>query len=98
MLLMNETSKDVFLCNKPHYNPGKCALIRAEVTSLFIIHENITMCSEIHSAAGNLAREYKKTPHIPNYKRHCKNPVGVYFLSTCKVLHYRLKQHKHITV
>lgn len=97
MLLMNETSKDLFLCNKPHYNPSKCALIRAEVTSSFIIHENITMSSEIYSVAGNLAWENKKT-HISNYERHCKNPVAVYFLSTCKVLHYRLKQHKHITV
>lgn len=55
------------------------------------------MSSEIYSVAGNLAWENKKT-HISNYKRHCKKPVAVYFLSTCKVLHYRLKQHKHITV
>lgn len=35
---------------------------------------------------------------MSNYKRHCKDPVAAYFLSIGKVLHYRLKQHKHITV
>lgn len=40
----------------------------------------------------------KQKMHMSNYKRHCKDPVAAYFLSTGKVLHYRLKQHKHITV
>lgn len=35
---------------------------------------------------------------ISSYKRHCKDPVATYFLSTGKVLHYRLKQHKRSTV
>jgi len=40
----------------------------------------------------------KQQLRMSNYKRHCKDPVAAYFLSTGKVLHYRLKQHKHITV
>lgn len=35
---------------------------------------------------------------MSNYKRRYKDPVAAYFLSTGKVLHYRLKQHKHSTV
>lgn len=60
MLPMNKTSKDLFLCNRPRYNPGNCALIRAELASSFIIHEYIIVSSEIYSAAGNLAWENKK--------------------------------------
>lgn len=45
MLPMNETSKDLFLCNGARYNPGKHALIRAECTSLFIIDEYIIVSS-----------------------------------------------------
>lgn len=59
MLPMKETSKDVSLFNRPQYNPDKCALIRAEFTSLFIIHEYIIASSEIYSAAGNLVWENK---------------------------------------
>lgn len=53
MLPMIETSKDVSLCNRLQYNPDKCALIIAEFTYLFIIHEYIRVSSEIYSAAGN---------------------------------------------
>lgn len=60
MLPTNETSKGLFLCNRPRYNSGKCALIRAELTSLFIINEYIIVSPEIYSAAGNLAWENKK--------------------------------------
>lgn len=35
---------------------------------------------------------------MSNYKRRYKDPVAAYFLSMGKVLHYRLKQHKHSTV
>lgn len=51
---MKEISKDVSLCKRRQYNPDKCALIRAEFTSLFIIHEYIIVSSEMYSAAGNL--------------------------------------------
>lgn len=55
MLPMNGTSKDLFLCNRPRYDPGTHVLIRVELTSLFIIHQHIIVSSEIYSAAGNLA-------------------------------------------
>lgn len=64
MLPMNKASKDLFLCNRPYYNPGKCALIRAELTSLFIIHEYIIVSSEIYSAAGNLVWEKQKNVYV----------------------------------
>lgn len=59
MLSMKETSKDVSLCNRPQYKPDNCAVITAEFTSLFIIHEYIIASSEIYSAAGNLVWENK---------------------------------------
>lgn len=35
---------------------------------------------------------------MSNGKRHCKVIVVAYLFSNGKVLHYRLKQHKQITV
>ena len=57
MLPTNETAKHLFLYKEPCYDPGKRALIRAELTSLFIIHGYIIVSSATYSAAGNLAWE-----------------------------------------